>query len=539
MRIDEVIAKAFGPNSPADLSVASGGTALAFATDNFQRLRLSLPDGPIDAAAFLAEADRSVWTMPDRFRRRLAALALALDGQRPNAYFLASPQCPPLLLAGLARLMAQRLAFSARLLVVAVKDHDVARLESDLEGAFPVVTLAQAAGDDRPAVLMLPTGPSNGQPPLDSGAHDDLLAIVLKRPVILNVHSLGIVTVLKPFIEGNSVEMRPDNADPVFHPHRGANSFMRALVRNTQMQGGLHGFRVRNACNAIGPIDAFGFRIGGDLAQLEGRDRSHMVVAMFGGSATHGDKCFHDDTIPARLEVVLEEAIGRAGLALSVSVLNFGISTWMASDELHAYLFHCLGLAPDIVIAHSGFNDLFMGMNADATLLKGRSLPYHLGEFDGMWGADETIKGRFNEPGPILKAIERRAQQFRRVVEADGGRFVYGIQPASFGRALAPAEARAVAAYNRDMVLVDAANAQRLKRLELLYPMFRDKMLAAADDTGLTVVDCHQHIAKTSPDEDLFFDIAHMTPSGNHAAALLYAETLMPLFHLRARELAA
>ena len=51
-----------------------------------------------------------------------------------------------------------------------------------------------------------------------------------------------------------------------------------------------------------GPINAFGFRIDGDVKALVDRDRKHLLVAVLGGSSTFSLFCEYEEMFPRLLE---------------------------------------------------------------------------------------------------------------------------------------------------------------------------------------------------------------------------------------------
>ena len=50
--------------------------------------------------------------------------------------------------------------------------------------------------------------------------------------------------------------------------------------------------------------------------------------------------------------------------------MNFGMSGFNQLDEMDQYIFFCKRLKPDIVISHSGFNDVIHGMLCEKSTLK-------------------------------------------------------------------------------------------------------------------------------------------------------------------------
>ena len=279
----------------------------------------------------------------------------------------------------------------------------------------------------------------------------------------------------------------------------------------------------------LGPINDFGFRIEQDLRKLEQRDSRHKVIAVFGGSAAWSMYCLHDEMFHVRLQNLLNESCAAANLDLRFTVLNFGMHGHVALNEILAYTLYCHRLRPDVVIAHDGFNDLAYGQTADPTLIGGYDIAYQFnlenwsqilhGTSDEPTNQPSFPMQPLNTPPNILRAYVRRQTQFRQMVEAAGGKFVWGLQPFMMSKqAQSPSEQAFLDG-------IDADNPFDIvyKRMRFLY----DKLVENVRPKDWPCfIDFDRHFRQFGGDESLFGDFMHTLPVGDEKIAAHYHQIL-------------
>ena len=124
-----------------------------------------------------------------------------------------------------------------------------------------------------------------------------------------------------------------------------------------------------------------------------------------------------------------------------------------------------------------------------------------------------------NIPQLIAKAYVTRKQQFRRMVEDAGGRFVWGLQPQVHSKAaMSPSESAYVKGIASDNPVSTA-----FKRIGYLYEKFLD-LVQLPDDVEF--VDVHRYFSRFGADESLFGDMAHTLPDGDERIAECYFDHL-------------
>ena len=136
---------------------------------------------------------------------------------------------------------------------------------------------------------------------------------------------------------------------------------------------------------------------------------------------------------PARLEHKLSLALERIGQR--VTVLNFGMHDNVVMQEMMTYLLFAQQLRPDVVMSHSGHNDIWYGLRNDPYLVAHHNIIYQ--QHSEYWSyllhqegaVPEEIPAEFNLKQNILAAMIARHRQFQEIVEAGGGRFIWGVQP--------------------------------------------------------------------------------------------------------------
>jgi hypothetical protein len=282
----------------------------------------------------------------------------------------------------------------------------------------------------------------------------------------------------------------------------------------------------------LGPINEFGFRVDGDFMRFADRAPHHKLIVVFGGSAAWSMYSLHDEMFATRLEEKLNAWSRAESRKETFTVLNFGMHGHVVLNEMLTHVLFTSRLNPDFVIGHDGFNDLVYGMLSDPDLLGRHDITYQYNLED--WGRilHETRDVPTNQPeNPLVvhnipqliaKAYVTRKQQFRRMVEATGGRFIWGLQPHVYSKgAMSPSESAYVKALPASEPFINA-----YKRIGYLYDKILDLVRLPE---GADFVDVHTYFGRFGADESLFGDIMHTLPEGDERIADCYFEHLRGL----------
>lgn len=315
-----------------------------------------------------------------------------------------------------------------------------------------------------------------------------------------------------------------------YNPHHDDHVFGRLAPSGTDFFHYFpYGYLFR--CVGLGPINGFGFRIADNPGQMETRPTNHKVIAVFGGSSAWSLDCLYDEMFSAVLERLLTERLAERGSDVKVTVLNFGQHGNVVLNEILTYTLFCNRLRPDIVLAHDGFNDLAYGMATDPTLLlQGLCYQFNLEAWAGLLhdtmptaepGAPAVKREPRNAPQTVIRAYIRRKQQFQRLVEADGGRFVWGLQPTMESKAALSASEQAF--VSRVLPSEDPVEPIMALMKDLYEMMLANVPLLRQVD----FVNFHQEFAKYGADRTLFADKMHTTPDGDRVIAERYADHLI------------
>ena len=177
-------------------------------------------------------------------------------------------------------------------------------------------------------------------------------------------------------------------------------------------------------------LDYFGYRNSEDLYFTEQRDYALVVVT--GGSEAAG--LTHRTTIAQHLERMLNK-----NTAKKVKVLNLAVNSYCLSNEISTYVHLAYHLRPEVVISHTGWNDMLYGMMVPARF-KQLGLIYMKPEEDWLsrWydlqGGD-VRKGfashwRYVSQGQekLTDGYIRNLEKYQSIVAGNGGTLIVGIQ---------------------------------------------------------------------------------------------------------------
>lgn len=174
-------------------------------------------------------------------------------------------------------------------------------------------------------------------------------------------------------------------------------------------------------------LDYFGFRNETDLYFAEERDYS--LIALTGGSEAAGFS--HRVTISQNLEKLLNE---RYDGYRKFRVLNLAMNSNGISEEINNYVNLAYNQKPELVISHSGWNDIVSGIEVPYNFKKlglfyPRTLVYWLPRLYAMKDYPQNMVTLSDEGlGLIVDKYLQNLEKYRTIVNANGGVFIAGVQ---------------------------------------------------------------------------------------------------------------
>ncbi|MBF0269672.1 MAG: hypothetical protein HQL44_13895 [Alphaproteobacteria bacterium] len=273
----------------------------------------------------------------------------------------------------------------------------------------------------------------------------------------------------------------------------------------------------------VGPLNEFGMRIDKKLGAFSNRASNHKLVVVYGGSAAWSLDCLHSEMFSFRLEVKLNEWAAASSRGMTFSVLNMGQHGNVVMNEIINHVLFADQLAPDIVIAHDGFNDLVYGVVCDTALLSQHQICYqhNLEEWSQILHATgdrpgnhqgEKIYAIKNTPHAILSAYLNRKKQLSDMVTAKGGKFIWGLQP--FVESKAEMHPEEIAWKNR------AQDDQRdLGNGFANAKMLLDALSGHLSKMDIDNVDLHRSFQRLGAEQHIFVDNVHLSPEGDDLIA--------------------
>jgi hypothetical protein len=276
----------------------------------------------------------------------------------------------------------------------------------------------------------------------------------------------------------------------------------------------------------LGPIDAFGHRIDGNIRNYIDREPNHILIAVFGGSAAWSTHTLHDEMFPALLERRLTEFFVQSEKPVKVSVLNFSQPSAVTLNNIITYLLFCFEIKPNIVLAHCGANDLAFGQTSDRFLLSEHKIAYQfqlerwaelLQSKNEKWSIEKQWEsaGILTYPRQILEAFVSRIKQFEELVSQSGNYFIAGLQPTIYSKSnLSHEEAR----WKKESEAKFWGPA--LKNLDFLYSELIGKFPKMGCEHFINV---HKEFGRPDFYKTHFCDAIHTSPAGDQLIAEIYA----------------
>jgi hypothetical protein len=176
-------------------------------------------------------------------------------------------------------------------------------------------------------------------------------------------------------------------------------------------------------------LDYFGFRNNTSKAYFE-KDSDFLII-LTGGSEAAGFS--HDKTISEILEKSLMQSAVFTGKR--VKVMNLSMNSYVLGNEINAFVHLAYNMRPNVVITHSGWNDMIYGAMAPAPF-QVKGLNYFAPMIDWLprlydlrvgnslkWG--RVITGGISH---VTDAYMDNLEKYRNIARSGGAYFLAGIQ---------------------------------------------------------------------------------------------------------------
>jgi lysophospholipase L1-like esterase len=265
-----------------------------------------------------------------------------------------------------------------------------------------------------------------------------------------------------------------------------------------------------------GPGDEFGFRNAHTYLDLRRRPSSSKLCVILGGSAAYGVSVHHEETFGQRLEAAISR---RMPAGETFRVLNYAAPGNDIVTDLLTMTMLVHALRPEVVIWHSGFNDLLWGESVDRPLIEG----YALTKIVNNLNLPKTVDRR-----TVVDAILMRLEQMHAYAVACGARLIWGLPPLSAMKPLSAVERRRIGAFEARQGPAGLANWDFTAHYDLLRERFEASTLAEK----VAFLDFEAPIAALGTDRTVFADPVHLAPEGEQEVASAYTRSLLEHFGL-------
>lgn len=266
-----------------------------------------------------------------------------------------------------------------------------------------------------------------------------------------------------------------------------------------------------------GPHSEFGYRVPADHQKLRDRPPDHLLCAILGGSAAYGVYAHYSQSAAAVLERLLNEAIGATGRYTRATVLNFATPANILVSDILTHSVFVEPLRPDVIILHSGYNDLLYGRTVPAETLE----RFQITQFEIGFNPDQKSA----PPKALVDVVMSRAAQLFRHVRANGGRAVWGLPAVFESKSLTENENRSIDECVRKFMpriasrdYFRAAHYYAMIGKRVQEPPFRDLCRYVEFDGA---------IRRHPQDADLFFDPFHLTADGEALVAGVFRDAVL------------
>ena len=275
----------------------------------------------------------------------------------------------------------------------------------------------------------------------------------------------------------------------------------------------------------IGPTDKLGFRITGDFLAYKNRPKDHKLICIFGGSAAWGAGCLFEETLSEQLQGMLNTKAKNSNLKLKFTVLNFAQPSAVVLNEICNYLLYVFRINPDIIISHSGYNDLAWGITSDPLLLNKYHITYQ-SALEG-WTAilynnhKQVHSNQTNFPGSIIQSYLERINEFQTIIASLDKAFIWGLQPFLYSKSeLTDFEQYHVRHINNQSIVNQS--------IKQLYSQLVTKI---NDTEEVDLINFHNLFKKFGNNDHFFYDMVHPSPEGHKIMANIYLEQIFNLLN--------
>jgi hypothetical protein len=264
----------------------------------------------------------------------------------------------------------------------------------------------------------------------------------------------------------------------------------------------------------------FGFRRPRGALDLE-RQNDEILIVVHGGSSAYGSSNSAGLAWPLKLEASLNARLVReTSERRRFRVINMAIPASAIHDCLSRHVMLANRLMPEYVIAHIGWNEARnFGYTDPGSLDRGILLHHHhttLGQrfwaTQGTWDqGDEKILVFDNRRtlAELAGVILDRILQFKRIVAADGGQFIAGVQPMILAK---PRLHRLEKLVYRDLLLDKGRASVDLVDFRRRVVAFLERELLAMEEPDLPRLGFNGLIHELNSTDFWFWDFGHTTP---------------------------
>ena len=262
--------------------------------------------------------------------------------------------------------------------------------------------------------------------------------------------------------------------------------------------------------NMFNDENSLGFRMPEDISTLENRDKSHIVIAIFGGSAAYD--MININSFSSQIQMQLNETYKDK----KISVLNFGLCGGLILNEMILYMLFAWKINPDIVVSYSGFNDLLMGQFSDTNLQKNYNIAYS--HIYRNWASklyDTNNEETFQTTTPsdiVIKSYYEREKEFEDMVTNRGKKFVSVLQPMLYSKKELSKDEKFYVKINK-FEGMDLA----LHNMKVLYEKYL--VYISDNESCKYCLNLHYKFKHYGTESTFFADTVHTIPEGSNVIA--------------------
>lgn len=192
---------------------------------------------------------------------------------------------------------------------------------------------------------------------------------------------------------------------------------------------GAHGVNSDNIVSPTKFLDFFGYRNRHNI-YFEERKKNDFLILMTGGSECAGFS-HPNQTISEYVQVKLQKIA-----KIKVRVINLCMNSYVLAHEIQTYVHLIYNFKPNLVISHSGWNDIIYGLLLDINFINA-GLIYN--KWQEQWL--KKLYGNVNKETEfafqnfdrsklpfVVQSYWKQAQKYNHLVTMNNGKFVIGLQ---------------------------------------------------------------------------------------------------------------